>query len=493
MSETKRKKTVAQLLKRSALLALLALPGISQAAGTYNGIFTLQPRTTAAGKQFYLATVPSSYYTHCPAGYNNLPYLMIAPGGYGNFTTDPTGHDNYYTNITNTAYALRGKCIRVISIEAPNYSVFDYPETSALQLPADTVNTDYWANLPPRRAAAYLRDTIINIQADAAYKFAPRWFLRGGSASSMYAAKLIDVYGTAAAAGAAGFKYPKTLILESLPSSGNVYNACRYSTPNSLVRSIADTLYQYPFGYPGVTACQNIIANPNSHNWKFYNGLGLATYTGLGNNLFIMNGADDSIYKDNPSIVGDSWTMDKLLSDFVVNTGKCSGQAFSGSNSIAAVNRDVFFDCDMKTHVGLYRNGGHGPVSVSSLALDDLVNTAIDPGEVRGIIDPLSGNTINGWACAYTSRTSISVHLYLGGSAGVGTMVGAYDSNKPSEAAVGTACSGRGTAYRFSIPLTLAMRQAYQGKKIYIHAIQPMGTSPNWLVGNSGVYSVPVP
>lgn len=478
------------MLGKGVMLAMLTMPGISQAAGTYTGVFTLQPRTIAAGKQFYLATIPSSYYAGC-ASYNTLPYLLVAPGGFGNFMGNPTGHDDYYTNISNTANALKGKCIRVISIEAPDYSVFEYP--GPISLPADTVNTDYWVNLPQRRAATYLRDVIRNIQADAAYSGTPRWFLRGGSGSSMYAAKLIDVYGTAAAANAAGFTYPKSLILESLPSSGNLYGACRYSTPGSVVRYVADTIYQTPFGYPGVTACQNIAANPNAHNWKFYNGLGLATYTNLGNRLFILNGANDSIYKDNISIIGDSWTMDKLLRDFVVNTGKCGGQAFIDSTNIAAVNRNAFFDCDMRTHVGLYKDGGHGPVTASALALDDMVNTAIDPGTIRGVIDNVAGNSINGWACAYTNRTPISVHLYVGGSAGIGTIVGAYDSNRPSEPAVGAACSGRGTAYRFSIPLPLAVRQAHWGKKIYIHGIHPTGRYNNDLISNSGVFAVPSP
>lgn len=117
---------------------------------------------------------------------------------------------------------------------------------------------------------------------------------------------------------------------------------------------------------------------------------------------------------------------------------------------------------------------------------------------IRGVIDGVNSNktAILGWACSSGLDQSISVHLYLGGAAGVGTYYGAYQANLASEAAVASACSATGTNYRFSIPMTVNMREQFGGKAIYIHGISPVGGS-NALLTNSGSFTVakmpPVP
>ncbi|TXH69892.1 MAG: hypothetical protein E6Q88_08895 [Lysobacteraceae bacterium] len=114
-------------------------------------------------------------------------------------------------------------------------------------------------------------------------------------------------------------------------------------------------------------------------------------------------------------------------------------------------------------------------------------------GTIRGVIDGVVNNSVNGWACSYGSSLSVDVHLYVGGSAGSGTVIGGYGSDNVSEIQVAQACGSIGKAYRFSIPLSTATRRAHAGKKIYIHGIHPTGAYSNALISNSGVFAVPAP
>jgi len=120
-------------------------------------------------------------------------------------------------------------------------------------------------------------------------------------------------------------------------------------------------------------------------------------------------------------------------------------------------------------------------------------NVAVQVQEsvIKGNIDGISGNAIKGWACSTRLNQSITIHLYAGGSAGVGTAVGAFSANLASEAAVATSCQASGTAYRFSIPITDAMVVQHGGKGIYIHGISPVGAS-NLTISKSGTYTFPV-
>ncbi len=119
-------------------------------------------------------------------------------------------------------------------------------------------------------------------------------------------------------------------------------------------------------------------------------------------------------------------------------------------------------------------------------------------GQTRGVIDGVASQRVNGWACSYGARIPVDVHLYVGGPAGVGTGIGSYPSDFASTTvadrnAVASACGSDGVAYRFSIRLPLSVRQAHQGKKIYVYAIHPTGALPNNVTSNSGVFPVPVP
>lgn len=112
-------------------------------------------------------------------------------------------------------------------------------------------------------------------------------------------------------------------------------------------------------------------------------------------------------------------------------------------------------------------------------------------GATKGIIDGVSNQRINGWACSYGARIPVDVHVYVG-TTGPSTIVGGYSSDFASEPAVASACGSDGVAYRFSIRLPRSVRQAHWGKKIYVYAIHPNGGANNAL-SNSGVFTVPAP
>ena len=109
---------------------------------------------------------------------------------------------------------------------------------------------------------------------------------------------------------------------------------------------------------------------------------------------------------------------------------------------------------------------------------------------VYGSVDGVVNGNIVGWACSTRLNPSIGVHLYVGGPAGTGTMVGAYLADQTSEPAVASACLASGTAYRFAIPITSAMVTQHGGKSIYIHGISPVGAA-NLTIAGSGTYSIP--
>lgn len=133
-----------------------------------------------------------------------------------------------------------------------------------------------------------------------------------------------------------------------------------------------------------------------------------------------------------------------------------------------------------------------------SQPIEETVSRSDHAGDTRivGNIDGVAGSeasgyTITGWACTTGSNLPIDVHLYLGGPyGGGGAFVGSYRADKPSEPAVAAACQASGAAYRFQIPLPLALREQHYGKPIYLHGISPAGNG-NLLISQSGVYRVP--
>ncbi|MBN6149308.1 wall-associated protein [Xanthomonas sp. AmX2] len=109
---------------------------------------------------------------------------------------------------------------------------------------------------------------------------------------------------------------------------------------------------------------------------------------------------------------------------------------------------------------------------------------------IVGNIDGTSGSVITGWACSTHLNQSIDVHMYLGGPSGSGTFAGGYRADRASDAAVASACSAGGGAYRFAIPITEDLITQHGGKAIYIHGISPVGAA-HATIGGSGNFRIP--
>jgi hypothetical protein len=109
-------------------------------------------------------------------------------------------------------------------------------------------------------------------------------------------------------------------------------------------------------------------------------------------------------------------------------------------------------------------------------------------GNIDGVVNGpyYPRHHLNGWACITGSPSSIAVHVYAGGPAGVGHFVTAVTANLPSDQAVANACQSNGTAYRFSIALDDFLPANF-GQSIYVHGIG--GSNP--LLSFSGSYAFP--
>ncbi len=97
---------------------------------------------------------------------------------------------------------------------------------------------------------------------------------------------------------------------------------------------------------------------------------------------------------------------------------------------------------------------------------------------------------IRGWACHQGINQSTNVHLYLGGSAGRGTMVAAARANVANESAVNRACGTSTARHRFQFKLTKHSMLPHRGKSIYVHGIKLNNTSANNLLNKSGQLSI---
>ncbi|WP_081700034.1 hypothetical protein [Rhodanobacter sp. OR87] len=115
-------------------------------------------------------------------------------------------------------------------------------------------------------------------------------------------------------------------------------------------------------------------------------------------------------------------------------------------------------------------------------------------GTIDGVVIDGSGNaTVNGWACSTGLNQSIGVEVFAGGpSGGGGTRVATATANIASESAVSTACQASGTAYRFAVPLTTAVRTQYTGAPIYMYGDSPVGNG-NLVLNQSGTFLIPAP
>jgi RHS repeat-associated protein len=107
---------------------------------------------------------------------------------------------------------------------------------------------------------------------------------------------------------------------------------------------------------------------------------------------------------------------------------------------------------------------------------------------VIGAITSLNSGVIRGWACSTRAATSVNVHLYVGGQAGVGTYAAEAAANITSSDEVNAAC-GAGTKHNFSITPSAAVLAEHVGKSIHVHGISRFG-SGNHLLEGSGNFTL---
>lgn len=117
-------------------------------------------------------------------------------------------------------------------------------------------------------------------------------------------------------------------------------------------------------------------------------------------------------------------------------------------------------------------------------------------GPVAGTIDGVDWINdrlvIHGWACQSSVAQSINVHVYVGGPAGTGAILGGYLANAPRESAVSNACNTVGIPHGFSIAIPRADLTAHAGKTIFVYGISTTNNG-NPALDHSGTFSVPNP
>ncbi len=106
------------------------------------------------------------------------------------------------------------------------------------------------------------------------------------------------------------------------------------------------------------------------------------------------------------------------------------------------------------------------------------------PGPVIGNLDSagVSGSNfvVSGWTCDKHLPKSIDVHLYLGGPAGVGTLVMYTNANIANEGAVDRACETSGVGHRFQFTAPISETLPHSGKPVYLYGISGSGgTNPS--------------
>ncbi len=115
-------------------------------------------------------------------------------------------------------------------------------------------------------------------------------------------------------------------------------------------------------------------------------------------------------------------------------------------------------------------------------------------GPVGGVVDAVVWERnqlhVRGWACDRTVASSIAVHVYVGGAAGAGQLIGGYTANRPREVEVSRICATSGVAHGFDIAIPHAQIAAHAGRAVFVHGIST-SNGDNRLLSESGRYVVP--
>ena len=281
--------------------------------------------------------------------------------------------------------------------------------------------------------------------------------LAGGPRTKSFGYDALNRLTSAQAAGLWGtetYSYDPLNNIRSRVSDGQTYSY-NYDATNRLASITNGASTAFSFGYDP----RGNVTAKNSTSLVFDQKNQLTQIPGLDSYAYDASGRRvlKSPVSGNPTYY--FYTQDgQLLYQFEANTTKSTDYIFLGKKLIA-------------------RNEGYTTTII---------------GGIDGINIDGSGNaTISGWACSTGIVTPITVEVFVGGpSGGGGTRIVTATANQASEPAVATACQTSGTTYRFSIPLTTAIRSQYAGALIYMYGDSPVGNG-NLVLGGAGEFQVP--
>ena len=296
------------------------------------------------------------------------------------------------------------------------------------------------------------------------------------------------------------------------PSNGAVFNAPATVTVQVYAGVIDDGVYVSQLR---ITQGGTVLASVQGESLAYtFNGLGPGTYTVNTNARSNLNGTANASLSFTVVAAGEKPPT--------ISLNAPTGQPYIGPATIG-LSANASDPDGYVTRVDYYANGsyigassapgfafnwtnvGPGSFQITGVAVDNNGKTAtsgavsavvaqsVIRGNIEGVGQRADGTYyVGGWACSSGRTAPVLVHLYAGGGWPTGLMVGEAWASESSEPALASQCQAAGTQYRFSIPLTDALRQAHANKLIYIHGISPAGAG-NDLIANSGVLRIPPP
>lgn len=483
------------------LLAAGALSGFACTADAAEGYVWIGANTNTTGYAFnvyeYRYDTLQQKSLKCASGAWETAPIVVSFGG-----AEGTGGDSLDPDL---GRRLSNACVRLVAINGANAYLTGAPANnlSNKNMALDRVNV-------AGQNMGFAVDTVINW---GYYANASHVTVKGGSASGIYGAKVLEQ--RLSALGTASSKWYKVRrFVFGGPPTGDLVDACRHTADGNTTLQWAMNLHT---GYATCKDYENsrlVLAGTRyvPSPMPLYTALTatqLNTLSSLGVKVNTFVGDQDEIFGYGIGLNcatawdGYCWNGPQGVESYLTVSNLRNSVGGVARTTVGNAQFAKFASASANVTFTTIPGGKHAPAPLTTSGVCDVIaegranaNPAAcyDPQAIRGVIDSVTNNTIYGWACAAASPYPIAVHVYVGGSAGIGTIVGGYVANAGSEPAVASACSSFGTAYRFAIPLSLSVRQAYAGRKIYIHGIHPTGIGyNNDLIANSGVFGVPAP
>lgn len=354
------------------LIGLLLQLGLSSGLYAGTGKFTQYDATNtsqAGTNQFKVAIRPLS---GCGVE-ETLPYVVIFVGTPG-YLVNSDVQTKYYTGAAEKiAVELEdeGRCVRTVIIETTE----EYRKYRG--------NGSVTQNKSVDVGAAYIYDILVSLQAHDHFKDASRWYLMGGSAGSLMSVKLLDNEFRSPGRTTV-LDQPAGVILESLPSSGSVFEDCKKVSPASSYEASLNSRNNN---------CSSVLdPSQSSRNpiFEFLNGEGIRNYMDLGKKIFILQGANDPLFKESLKSTGSDptyksgetgWTMVGVLSNFVKVTqlastcGQVDGATATVEDTMTISNTQKTWSCySERLFARTYPNSGHSPMRNNGTAVQDLGN-----------------------------------------------------------------------------------------------------------------------